>query len=108
MFETNPDGCLEIVAEFVAIARPHRPQNFEFAGNVFEHRGQGNPSEASPALISVNDLLPQRPQNFTPSANREPQFVQATIPGMRLEWAPLLPLPCDGDGWLPVSRIERS
>ena len=70
--------------------RPQRPQNRECSGRVFPHRGQGNEFGDSPGLISTNERFPQRPQNFTPSAKRELQFEHATIPGIRLELAPLL------------------
>jgi hypothetical protein len=86
--------------------KPQRPQNLEFSGRGEEHRGQGNVFPVSPGLISTNERPPQRPQNFTPSAKRELHPVHATIPGMRLEGAPLLLLlPCEGDGWLPGPRI---
>ncbi len=77
---------------------PQRPQNLELAGKGDEHRGQGNEPGASPILTRTNERPPQRPQNFTPSANLEWQFAHATMPGITLEWMPLLPLPCDGDG----------
>jgi len=64
---------------------PHRPQNLDPSGSGAEHRGQGNVAAASPALTSTNERPPQRPQNFTPSANRELQPAHATIPGIRLE-----------------------
>ena len=82
---------------------PHRPQNLECCGSWFEQRGHGNEPGDSPGLTTTNERPPQRPQNLTPSANRELQFVQATMPGIRLEWAPLELLPCDGDGLLPAS-----
>src|SRR5215813_1204907 len=81
---------------------PHRPQNLEFCGNGDEHRGHGKFAAASPALTIVKLRPPHRPQNFTPSANREPQLSQTTIPGSMLE-SLLLGLPCDGDGWLAVA-----
>jgi hypothetical protein len=53
--------------------------------------------------------LPHLPQNFTPSANRELQFVQATIPGITLDAAaPLLLVPCEGDGWLEAPCAGRN
>ena len=64
---------------------PQRPQNREFDGRAVEHRGHGNEPGDSPGLTSTNERLPQRPQNFAPSANRDPHFVHATMPGMTLE-----------------------
>lgn len=90
------------------IFRPHRPQNREFAGSGEEHRGHGKESGDSPWLTKTKLRFPHRPQNFTPSANRDLQLLHATMPGIMLEPVPLLPVPWDGDGWLPVSRIERS
>ena len=86
-----------------AIFSPQRPQNLEFSGRGTEHLGHGNDRPVSPGLTTANERPPHRPQNFTPSANRELQVVQATIPGIRLECTPLLLLPplaapCDGVG----------
>ena len=82
--------------------KPQRPQNRELIGSDVLQRGHGYVEGASPGLTSVNVPPPQRPQNRTPSAKREPQLVHATIPGIRLEPAALpAPLACDGDGWLP-------
>ena len=83
---------------------PQRPQNLELRGNAAAQRGHGNVSAASPGLTRTNERPPQRPQNFAPSANRELQVVQATIPGIMLDWPalPLLLAPCEGDGWLAV------
>jgi hypothetical protein len=64
---------------------PQRPQKREFSGSGLEHRGHGYVFAVPPGLIIVNDPLPQRPQNLTPSAKREPQFEQATMPGITLE-----------------------
>ena len=81
--------------------KPHRPQKRELIGSEVLHRGQGYVDGASPGLTRVNVPPPQRPQNRTPSAKREPQLVHATIPGIRLEPAALpAPLACEGDGWL--------
>lgn len=102
-FERKPVGELLRVAALGSILSPQRPQNREFCGSELEHRGQGNEFGVSPGLTITNERFPHRPQNFTPSANREPQFEHATIPGIKLELAPPLLLPCDGDGWLPVS-----
>jgi len=74
---------------------PHRPQNREFSASWFEHCGHGNELADSPGPTRVNERLPHRPQNFTPSANRELQFEQATISGIKLEGEPL---PRDEDG----------
>ena len=52
--------------------------------------------------MTLNERLPHLPQNFTPWAKRALQLVQATMPGITLDFgAPLLlpPVP-DGDGWL--------
>ena len=46
----------------------------------------------SPGLTRTKLRLPHRPQNRTPSAKREPQLVQATMPGIRLESAAPLQL----------------
>jgi len=70
---------------------PHRPQNRELFGRAVEHRGHGYVDEDSPAVIIVKAPPPQRPQNRTPSAKREPQVTHATIPGITLDGAPLLP-----------------
>ena len=82
--------------------KPHLPQKREFWGSDEEHRGHGYVAgAASPALTSMNVPPPQRPQNLTPSANREPQFEHATMPGIRLDTGELPALlPCDGEGWL--------
>jgi hypothetical protein len=56
----------------------------------------------------MNERLPHRPQNFTPSANFDLQLEHATMPGIMLDPVPLLPVPCEGDGWLPVSFTDRS
>lgn len=78
---------------------PQRPQNLEFIGKGDEQRGHGNVFAGwSPALTSVNDRFPQRPQNLTPSAKRDPHWVHATMPGIKLDPAPLLAVPSDGDG----------
>ncbi|HMJ08517.1 MAG TPA: hypothetical protein VK468_05905, partial [Pyrinomonadaceae bacterium] len=74
--------------------KPHRPQNREFSGSGVEQRGHGNEFGISPGLTSENEWLPQRPQNRTPSANLDPHFAHATMPGIRLELVPLLPVPC--------------
>jgi len=83
-----PDGILS----------PQRPQNFELFGKGVEHLGQGKVPVLSPGLTTTNERLPQRPQNFTPSANREWHVAHATMPGMMLELTPPLLLPWDGDG----------
>ncbi len=51
----------------------------------------------------MNEPLPQRPQNLTPSANLEWQLEHATMPGITLDGGdpPVLD-PSDGDGWLAV------
>jgi hypothetical protein len=67
------------------IFKPQRPQNLEFSGSGAEHRGQGYVFAAPPGVIIWKDPLPQRPQNLTPSAKREPQFEHPTMPGMTLE-----------------------
>jgi hypothetical protein len=82
------------------ILKPHRPQKREFCGSGVEHRGHGKLDAVSPGLTSTKLRPPHRPQNFTPSANFEPHFSQATIPGRTLESLTLEP--CDGDGWLAV------
>ena len=91
--DENPDE-----PDFGAMFKPHRPQKREFSGSGEEHLGHGNIFVESPAVTTAKDRPPHRPQNFTPSAKREWQFVQATMPGMTLEWIPLLPLPWDGVG----------
>jgi hypothetical protein len=78
---------------------PQRPQKRELAGSGAAQRGHGNAEPGSPGLTNSNEPLPHRPQNFTPSANREPQFVQATMPGKRLDCpVPLLLAPWEGEG----------
>ena len=64
---------------------PQRPQNLEFSGSDVEQRGHGNVFRVSPALTITNERPPHRPQNFTPSAKRDPQPVHATMPGIMLE-----------------------
>lgn len=81
-----------------AMFNPHRPQNLEFSGRGDAQRGQGNVLAVSAGVTSVNERPPQRPQNFTPSAKRELHVVHATMPGIKLEWIPLLLLPCEGVG----------
>ena len=85
---------------------PQRPQKRENSGSGSNIAGTEKSAADSPGLIRTNERLPHRPQNFTPSANREPQFEQATMPGIRLEFTPLLLLPCDGDGWLAGVRAS--
>jgi hypothetical protein len=97
VFDTKPLGC-ESGEVANGMLKPQRPQNFEFCGRGVEHRGQGNSAELSAGLTTTKDLFPQRPQNLTPSAKRELQVEQATIPGITLEWIPPLLLPCDGEG----------
>ena len=73
--------------------RPQRPQNREFGCSGFEHLGHGVVPGAG-CVTSWKDPLPQRPQKRTPSANLDPQFEQATIPGITLDCAcPELGLP---------------
>jgi hypothetical protein len=67
--EGDPTPEVELV--FGPIFSPHRPQYLEFSGSGAEQRGHGNMFVSSPALTRTNDLPPQRPQNFTPSANLE-------------------------------------
>ncbi len=83
--------------------KPHFPQNFEEAGSVAEHCGQENSCLFSPSLITAKERFPQRPQNFTPSAKRALQFVQRTIPGIKLDFA--VPV-CEDEGWLFDSRRD--
>ena len=78
-------GRLRLAVEFEVMLKPQRPQKRENSGSMFEHRGHGNEPGDSPGLIMINDRFPQRPQNFTPSAKRELQFEQATMPGITLE-----------------------
>ena len=73
------------------ILRPQRPQNREFWGSGEEQRGHGKFAAVSPGLTSTKLRPPQRPQNRTPSANREPQDSQATMPGRMLESLALVP-----------------
>jgi hypothetical protein len=68
-----------------AIFSPQRPQNLAFIASGVAHRGHGNEFGTSPCETSTKERLPQRPQNFAPSANLELQFVQATMPGIMLE-----------------------
>jgi hypothetical protein len=96
--DTKPVGRDRGGVDSEGILNPHRPQNLEFCGNGVEHRGHGNAPTLSPGLTTTKERLPQRPQNFTPSANRELHVEQATMPGMMLEWTPPLLLPCDGEG----------
>src|SRR5580765_3452320 len=86
---------------------PQRPQKRELCGSGEEHLGHGKFEAVSPALTSTKLRLPHRPQNLTPSANRDPHFSHATMPGKILESLALL-LPCDGDGWLVVACVGRS
>ena len=85
MFVTKPVGRDKGEVERDGMLKPQRPQNFEFCGRGVEHRGQGNEPALSPGLTTTKERLPQRPQNFTPSAKRELQLEQATIPGITLE-----------------------
>ena len=81
------------------IFSPQRPQNLEFSGNDAEHLGQGYVEPETPGLTNENEPPPHRPQNLTPSAKRDPQLTQATMPGITLDggYPPAL-LPCDEDG----------
>ena len=83
---------------FGVIFNPHRPQKRDRSGNSAEHLGQGDVLAESDSVIRTNERPPHRPQNLTPSANREWQLVHATIPGITLDCILLLPLPCDGVG----------
>ena len=107
-FVTKPVGWLRFAVAPELMLRPQRPQKRENSGSMFEQRGHGNERGDSPGLTRTKFRLPHRPQNFTPSANRELQFEQATMPGIRLECTPLLLLPCDGEGLLPASVIDLS
>ena len=89
--ETNPLGLGIEAAWCWGIFSPHRPQNFEFAGSCDLHLGQGMELGRAPSDTIVKLRFPHRPQNFTPSAKRELQFVQATIPGITLDCPPLIP-----------------
>ena len=60
------------------------------------------------AVTVSNDVLPQRPQNFAPAANREPHFAHATIAGVLMstpETLPRLP-PFDGDSPLDAADLN--
>jgi len=83
------------------MCRPQRPQNRELCGSGAEHLGHGYVEADSPGLIMVKEPLPHRPQKRTPSANREWQFEQATMPGIKLETGEPPLLPCEDEGWLP-------
>jgi hypothetical protein len=49
----------------------------------------------------MNEPLPHRPQNLTPSAKREWQLAHATIPGIMLDCGdPPVLVPCEEVGWL--------
>jgi hypothetical protein len=50
-------------------------------------------------LMVMNEVLPQRPQNFTPEANRAPHFEQLTISGSELGYPAV---PYDDEGLLGV------
>ncbi|HTH50311.1 MAG TPA: hypothetical protein VL501_00160 [Pyrinomonadaceae bacterium] len=67
-----------------ALFKPHRPQNRESGRSVFPHLGHGR-VWVSVCSIGLKVPPPQRPQTRTPSANLDPQFEQATIPGITLE-----------------------
>ena len=54
-----------------AMLSPQRPQKREFSGSGEEHLGHGNVFAESDTVTTANDRPPHRPQNFTPSANRE-------------------------------------
>jgi hypothetical protein len=89
--------------------RPQRPQKREFSGSCAAHRGHGYVEAEPPGVIIVNDPLPHRPQNRTPSAKREPQFEHPTMPGITLDSGELLELlPCDDVGWLPGPCTVRN
>jgi len=75
--------------------KPQRPQNLEFSGSGVAQRGHGKVFAVSPGLTRTNERPPHRPQNFTPSANRELHPAHATMPGMILECTPPLLLPWD-------------
>ena len=78
-------GWLRLAVEPEVMLKPQRPQKRENSGSIFEHRGHGNEPGDSPGLTMMKERLPQRPQNLTPSAKRELQFEQATMPGITLE-----------------------
>src|SRR5689334_6509816 len=76
---------------------PQRPQNFTPAFCSAPQReqrirfacpepgpGKGRTSfrATTSEMIGRKVVLPHRPQNFAVAANREPQFVQATTPGV--------------------------
>ena len=70
---------------------------FRLGLGVIRRGGDGRPVLS--AVTISNDVLPQRPQNFAPAANREPHFAHATIAGALMstpETLPRLP-PFDGD-----------
>lgn len=79
---------------------PHLPQKRASELKVVPHRGHGRVGDAV-CSIGRNVPPPQRPQNLTPSAKRDPQFEHATIPGITLdcprdEAPPALEPACDG------------
>src|SRR6185503_21088807 len=103
---------------------PHLPQNLMDAGYSCLQREQatvpGDDAEetdgALPALFTlaassvtkINLVLPQRPQNLIPSANREPQLAHATTRGALGTPVLLSRLPpCDGvKGWLEGALLN--
>jgi hypothetical protein len=42
-------------------------------------------------MMAAKEVLPQRPQNLSPAAKREPHLVQATMPGVLAGCPPTLP-----------------
>lgn len=85
---------------------PQRPQKRAFWASGLEHLGQGYVPTA--AVTGAKLPLPQRPQKRTPSAKRVWQLVQATTPGMTLDWGEPPLLPWDEDGWLEPPSGGRS
>ena len=70
-------------------------------------RGAGGWPLLSAVTIS-KDVLPQRPQNFAPAANREPHFAHATLAGVLMstpETLPRLP-PVEGDSPLVAADLN--
>ena len=79
---------------------------FRLGLGVIRRGGDGRPLLS--AVTISNEVLPQRPQNFAPAANREPHFAQATIAGVLMstpETLPRLP-PFDGDSPLDAADLN--
>ena len=122
VLQTNSTGRGALQSSVATpIGMPHFPQNLVPGGYLKLQRGHvttvmgcGNEGPGPGMLVSGAPwvtgwkvVLPQRPQNLAPAANRDWHRVHMTTPGT-LDWPPArlsrLP-PCEGVNWLLVGAL---